>query len=155
MGRDRVGDLSGVDLVRDLRRLLSHVKGTDLCANLLVGGGDAFAGAEVVKPGFHDEGLVEMFGVDGIAIDAPADRAIAETYAAELMDDVSKLSVVFGRDVVFKRDAYGAVGGFGVRRKLRRGTLPLIGRMVRHWSLQDVEAARKRKGDQQAAGGTG
>src|ERR1700677_4180917 len=100
MGWDRISDLPRVDLVGDLRRLLSHVKGADLCANLLVGGGDAFARAEVVEPGFHDEGLVEMLWVDGIAVDAPADRAIAETYAAELVDDASKLSVVFGRDAV-------------------------------------------------------
>src|ERR1700677_2187545 len=124
MGWDRISDLPRVDLVGDLRRLLSHVKGADLGANLLVGGGDAFAGAEVVEPGFHDEGLVEVLGIDGVAVDAPADRAIAETYAAELVDDVSKLSVVFRSDTVFDRDADGAVGGFGVRRKLRRGTFP-------------------------------
>jgi len=155
MGRDRVGDLPCVDLVGDLWWLVSQVKGTDFGANLLIRGSDAFAGAEIVEPGFHDEGLVEMLWVDGIAVDAPANRAIAEAYAAEPVDGVSKLGIAFGRYAVVDRDADGAVGGFGVRRKLRRGAFPLIGRVVRHWPLQDVEAACKGKGDQQAAGGAG
>ena len=48
----------------------------------VVGGGDALAGAEVVEPGLHDEGLVEVLGVGGVAVDAPADGAVAETDAA-------------------------------------------------------------------------
>ena len=48
----------------------------DAVTDLLVGGGVALAGAEVVEPGFHDEGLVEVLGVVGFAVDAPAHSSV-------------------------------------------------------------------------------
>ena len=72
----------GVDLVGDAGWAVALVEGVDAVADGGVGGGDALAGAQVVQPGLHDEGLVEVLGVDGVAVDAPADGAVTEAYAA-------------------------------------------------------------------------
>ncbi len=95
------------------------VEGVDGVLDLAVGEGCALAGAEVVEPGLHDEGLVEVGGVDGVAEDAPADGAVAEADAAELVDGAGELGVVVDGDEVFDGDADGAVGEVG--RWNRRG----------------------------------
>ena len=86
----------------------------------MVGGGGALAGTEVVEPGFHDEGFVEMGGVVGVAVDAPADGAVAEADAAEEMDAVGEGGIALERDVVLDGNADGAFVGVGRWRGRRR-----------------------------------
>ena len=157
-----VGDLVGVDLVGDAGWRGVVVEVPDFLPDLFVGGGDALAGAEVVEPGLHDEGLVEMFGIGGVAVDAPADGAVAEADVAELMDGVGEGGVVGEGDAELDGDADGAgecgvVGGVGGGEgsELRGGALPLIGSVVGERALEDVEAVDEGKGDEQAAGGGG
>lgn len=148
------GEFADVDLMGDDRWFVSGVQGVDTVADDAVGGGDAFAGAEVVEPGLHEKGLVEDLGVAGVAVDAPADGAVAEADAAELVDDVGELDVALEGDVVLDGDADGAFGEicFGAREggDLRGGAGPLVGGEVGQGALQDVEAPDKRKRDEQA-----
>ena len=81
-----IGDLAGIDLVGDARGSVAVMEGQYLLPDGFVGGGDAFAGAEVVEPRLHDEGFVEVVGLGGVAVDAPAEGAVAEADAAELVD---------------------------------------------------------------------
>src|SRR5580704_345372 len=81
-GSGDLGDLFGVELVGDFGWVVVTVESPDFVADLLIGGGDSLAGAEVVEPGLHDEGLVEVLGVVGVTVDAPADGSVAETGAA-------------------------------------------------------------------------
>lgn len=82
LGWGGVGDFAGVDLVGDPGGGVVLVEGVDVVLNLAVGGGDSLTGAEVVEPGFHDEGFVEVFGVGGVAVDAPPGGPVAEADAA-------------------------------------------------------------------------
>ena len=105
----------------------------------------AFAGTEVVEPGLHEEGLVEVLGVGGVAEDAPADGAVAKADVAELVDGLGELGVAVGGDAVVDGDADGAVGWLlrhaGDGDEFGGGALPLIGSEIRDGALQDVEAA--------------
>ena len=49
-----------------------------------------------------------MLRVGGVAIDAPADGAVAESDAAQIMDGAGEFGIVFGRDAVVDGDADGA-----------------------------------------------
>ena len=89
------------------------VDGDDAVADGDVGGGGALAGAEVVDPGFHEEGFVEVGRVVGVAVDAPADGAIAKADVAELMDGVGEVGVAVEGDLVLDGDADGPFVGVG------------------------------------------
>ena len=103
------------------------VEGPDSFADELVSSGHALAGAKVVQPAFHDEGLVEVLGVGGVSIDAPADCAAAEADAFEGVDDVGELGVVLDGDAVVDGDADGAVVGVGGGGEVGDGALLLVG----------------------------
>ncbi len=120
------------------------VEGSDVVENLVVDCCVAFSGAQEVEPGLHEEGLVEVLGVGGIAVDAPADSAVTEADVAELVDGLGEFGVVFGGDAVVDGDTDGAVGGLlldaGDGDDLRGGALPLVGCEVGDRTLQNVEA---------------
>ena len=116
------------------------VEGPDSFSDGLIGGGHAFAGAKVVEPAFHDEGFVEMLGVGGVAIDAPADCAAAQANAFEGVDDVGELGVVFDGDAVVDGDADGAVVGVGGGGQVGNGALPLVRCQVGEFAFEDVDA---------------
>ena len=89
------------------------MEGVDAVADGGVGGGHALTGAEIVDPGFHEEGFVEVGGVLGVAVDSPADSTIAEANTLELVDGLSEDGVGLKRDAVFNGDADGAFVGVG------------------------------------------
>src|ERR1700733_14001796 len=142
-GQDRIGDLARINLIRDIRWFLPLVQCADPGANLLISSSNPFAGPKVVKPGLHDEGLVEMLGVGGVAIDAPANSAVAKSNATQPMNRPGKFGVVFRSDAVVDRDPHRPVGRLGGERQFRSRTLPLIRSVVREGALQNVEAARE------------
>ena len=129
------------------------VERPDSFADDLVGGGHAFSGAEVVQPAFHDEGFVEVFGVGGVPVDAPANCAAAEADAFEGVDDVGELGVVFDGDAVVDGDADGTVVGVGVGGEVGDGALPLVGCEVGELAFEDVDAGGQGDGDGEADGG--
>ena len=135
------------------------VEGVDGVLDLAVGEGCAFAGAEVVEPGLHEEGFVDMVGVGGVAEDAPADGAVAKADAAELVDGAGEFGVVVDGDAVFDGDADGAFGGSrrhaGDGDELGCGAFPLVGGVVGGGALEDFEAMHERKRDEEATGGGG
>ena len=94
------------------------MEGEDGVADDAVGGGGALAGAEVVDPGFHEEGFVEVGGVVGVAVDAPAEGAVAEADAAELVDALGE-------------ERRRTRGGCGSRRRCGRGLRGRRGRRGR------------------------
>jgi len=135
-----VWEFAGPDLVGDFWGVGAVVEGPDSFADGLVGGGHAFAGAKVVEPAFHDEGFVEVLGVGGVSVDAPADCAAAEADAFEGMDDVGELGVVLDGDAVVDGDADGAVVGVGISGEVGDGALPLVGCEVRKFAFEDMDA---------------
>ena len=141
----KAGDLAGVELMRDGGGCGEGVHGTNLVAESDVDGRGALAGAEVVEPGFHDEGLVEEFGVLGVAEDAPPDGSVAEADVAELVDGAGELGVAGNRDGVLDGDAdgsgeWGFVGEAVDVGELRGRILPLVRGEVGHGAAEDVEA---------------
>jgi len=145
-----IRDFPGVDLVGRLRWLVVLVQRTHAGTDCLVSSCNTFAGTQVIKPRLHQEGLVEVLRIDGVTVDAPTDRTVAESNTSKLMDCRGELRVIFERHAIFDRDADGAVSRLGVDCKLGRRVLPLIRRVVRKRALQDVESAREWKGDQQS-----
>lgn len=79
-------------------------------ADLFIGGGHTLAGTEIVEPGLHDEGFVEVFGIGGVAIDAPADSTVTQSDAAQFVNGVGEFGVIFGGDTIVDGDANGASG---------------------------------------------
>src|ERR1700733_8645844 len=115
------------------------MKRPDAGANLLIGSSNAFARTQIVEPGLHDEGLVEVFRVNRVSVDAPANGSIAEADATQLMNGMGEIRIVCSGNAVFDGDAHGTVGWFGVESQLWCGALPLMRRMVRNGTLQYVE----------------
>ena len=116
------------------------VEGPYSFADGLIGGGHALTGAKVVEPAFHDEGFVEVLGVGGVPVDAPANCTAAKADAFERMDDVGELGVAFDGDAVVDGDADGAVVGVGGGGVVGDGALPLVGREVGEIAFEDVDA---------------
>ena len=159
-GTDGSGDFAGVDLVGYAWGRVVLVEGVDAVADGGVGFGHALSGAEVVDPGFHEEGFVEVGGVVGVAVDAPADGAVAKADALKLVDGLGEDDVDLEGDAVLDGDADWTFVGVGWAvevdaDELGCGALELVRGEVGGGALKDFVAMDDGQGDEEAYAGGG
>src|SRR5256712_3351591 len=117
--------LSPRDVVPDTRTLLTAVEAGGGLEQRAVIGGDALVLAEVLDPGLDDEHLEPPVRVLGVAVDAPADGAVAAADRLQPPHGAQELLGLVGVHVVLERDEHGALVavelGGGLRQRPARG----------------------------------
>src|SRR2546425_5742693 len=101
--------LSPRDVVPDTRTLLTAVEAGGGLEQRAVIGGDALVLAEVLDPGLDDEHLEPPVRVLGVAVDAPADGAVAAADRLQPPHGAQELLGLVGVHVVLERDEHGAL----------------------------------------------